>query len=476
MDTTTGLRRLARPRLLLPLGAAGLGGYLALRAVCNTRRELRPERPPRGGPRIAIVGGGFAGLAAAQRLRHRLGHYGRITLIDRHNYHLFTPLLFQVATSGIDPYDIAYPLRQFAGREGIDFREGTVAGIDLDAKTVHLADGEVTYDYLLLALGSTSNYFGNASAMQNAMPLKTLEDGISIRHHVVDTLEKASRVADPTERREMLTFVVVGGGATGVETAAELAGLLRQVVPVDYPNVDPREARVVVLEVLPKLLGHMSDRLAAEACKRLQAAGVEVWLQTGAKEVGPDYVVTQDGRRFQSRTILWSAGVKAPPLLADLPVPHGKGGSLLVDGYLQVADRPGVYAAGDNAHIADARSGGPVPLLAQAAVQEGTAAGENLARVIRGQPQALFRYRPLGNTLSLGPRVGAIELADRVVIDGLAGLLAWRAIHLVKIPSLRNKVATTLDWVVGYAYDMDMARLDVIPTAEARPGEEKRAA
>lgn len=453
----------------LALGMASLAVTALLVASRTSSRRRTSKELPTEGPRVVILGAGFAGLTAARAIRRRLRASARVQLIDRHNYHLFTPMLFQVATCGIDPYDVAYPLRWFVRQAGVAFQTGTVTGVDFDARQVRLDDGrKVEYDHLVFALGTTTSFFGNQAARQQAWPLKTLEEGVAVRNRVVDMLERAVKTSDPDERRRLLTFVVVGGGATGVETAASLTSMLHRVVPTDYPRLDPGEVKVLVIESEDKLLGHMSERLAALAMERLRRLGVEVWLNASAKGVGPDQLTTEDGRTVGTRTAIWATGVECDEVVSSLQVAHGKGGSIVVDEYLQVRGRPGVYAVGDNAHIIDPRTHDAIPLLAAAAVQEGEAVAENLARALAGRPQVPFHYRSLGNAISLGDRAGAVEM-DRFAIDGVPGWLAWRAIHLARIASFRNKVATLLDWGTGYLYGQDTARLELRP-ATNNPG------
>ncbi len=451
-------------RASLAAGAAGAGAYVLLRASrLKSRQDARQERLQEG-PRIVILGAGFAGLTVARALRRRLDGYGQILLIDRHNYHLFTPLLYQVAACEVDPHAVAYPVRHFAGRHGVEFRSATVIGIDFDARRVQLDSGYVEYDYLVIALGSATDFFGNEVVQEHALPLKSLEDGVRIRHRVIDVLEQAVETSDPDERRALLTFVVVGGGATGVELAGALATLLQQVLPSDYPTLYREEPRVLVIEREGRLLGPMSERMAALALRELRAAGVEVWLNATVRDLEPDGVHTEDGRSLRARTILWTTGVRAPEVVASLAASHGTAGSVAVDEYLQVRGRPGVYAAGDNAYCEDRRTYRPVPLLAAVAVQEGATVAENLARAVEGRPPVPFRYRPLGNVGALGRASGVAEAGGRVV-DGFAGWLAWRLIHLAKITSFRNQLATVLDWSVGYVYERNTARLEVEPTA-----------
>lgn len=441
----------------LVAGASGLVIYGLLRG--GQRRPPSPTEPARTGPRIVVLGAGFAGLAATRTLAVHADD-ARILLIDQHNYHLFTPPLFQVASCATDPYDIAFPVRAFAAPRGIAFRQGTVVEIDLAARQVRLTDGAVPYDYLIVALGSTTNFFGNTMAREHALPLKSLEDALTLRHRILDGLERATRAASPDERRALLTFALIGGGSTGVETAAALSDLLRRVVPAEYPGLDPRDARVLVIESEGKLLGHMSDRLAAIALAKLRAMGVEVWLNTRAKEVGDDFLTTEDGRTVKANTIVWTAGVRTPNVVAHLNAPHGHAGSLAVDEYLRVQGHPEIYAVGDNAAVEDARTRHPVPLLAQAAIKEGETAAANLIRALRGQPPVPFRYRSLGNAVSLGRTEGVVEVGG-VATDGIVGGLGWKLIHLARMVDLRNQLDLALGWALNLVREPDTSQLDL---------------
>jgi NADH:ubiquinone reductase (H+-translocating) len=474
----TGRRkqRDSRTGLWLAAGTAGLGLYALSRAT-NTGRRRQPGQEARGsGPRIVILGAGFGGMAAAHVLRERLGDGCQILMIDRNNYHLFTPLLFQVATCDISPYDVAFPVRQFVGTDAIKFRKGTVAGIDLDNRIVHLADGEEQYDYLVVALGTTTNFFGNRSALQHALPMKGLEDAVTIRHRVIDALEAAANLSDPDERRAMVTFAVVGGGATGVETAGALSEYLHRTARAQYPVLNRERPKVVLIEALSTLLSHMGDRLAATTEKRLRQRGVEVWLNTMAKDVVPGQLTTEDGKTVPAGTIIWATGVRAPDLVAELDAPHGKGGSLVVNQYLQVEGRPEVYAVGDNAEVTDTETGESVPLLAQSAEQAGRAAAQNLARVIQGLPQNPFVYRSRGTTVSIGRNEGVAEIGG-IELEGLAGNMAWRLVHIAKVPGFRNQLATALNWSFSYIYHQHTARLELEPVSalvkEGRDSESK---
>lgn len=436
------------------VGAGVLSGYVGMRAYKRVRGCS--HRPLTSGARIVILGAGFAGLSAASTIAKSLGRRARICLVDQRNYHLFTPMLYQVAACAVLPYDVAIPLRSFTTARDIEFQKATVTGIDFQAQQVTTDAGLIPYDYLIVALGSTTNFFGNRSAEEHAIQIKSLEDGVAIRNRVIDILEEASTVTDAQRRRALLTFAIVGGGATGVETAGALAQVVKHVVPKNYPAIDPRDCRVVLIESEAKLLGHMSAEMAAIAFRDLSRAGVEVWLNARAKSFDNGEVVTEDGRKVKARTVLWTTGVRAPDVISKLDVPHGHAGSVAVNRFLQLSTYPTVFAAGDNASI---QNGKPVPLLAASAMQEGSAAGGNVVRLLRGERLVPFRYRNLGNVISLGHGSGVAEIGGKV-IAGFAGWLVWRVVHIARLTNLRNKLATALDWSTAWFYDVDTARLE----------------
>ena len=277
-------------------------------------------------------------------------------------------MLCQVAACAVLPYDAAIPLRSFTTAHNIEFRKATVIGIDFNTQQVTTDADPIPYDYLVVALGSTTNFFGNRLAEEHATPLKSLEDGIAVRNCVIDPLEEASRVTDPDKRRMLLTFVIVGGGATGVETAGAMGQVVKHVVPNNYPAINPEDCRVVLIESEPKLLGHMSGKMAEIALRDLRQAGVEVWLNAAAKSFSGEEVVIEDGRRVKAGTVLWTTGVRAPDVVRQLEVIHAHAGGIAVNEYLQLPTYPNVFAAGDNASI---QNRVPVPLLAASAMQEG---------------------------------------------------------------------------------------------------------
>lgn len=445
------------------LGAMGIGAAIALRE--RTAHRTPPE-PAEGAPRVVILGAGFGGLTAAQTLVERLAPgQAAITLVDRMNYHLFTPLLYQIAACGVDPWDTAQPVREIVRGYGITFRQSAVQSIDLDARAVHLDNGTLPYDYLIVALGSTTNFFHEASAEQHALPMKTIPQALAIRDRVIGAFERAATLPDGDERRKLLTFVVVGGGATGTELTASLADLLYNVLPPQYPRIDFAAVRLVMIESEDRPIASMAEKLGAAALDRLHAQGVEVILKTKASEIGPDYVQTDTGETIKTATPIWATGVRANAVAAGLASAHGKDGTLTVDNHLRLPDHPEVYAVGDNAAYMRPDTHDLAPMLAWVANQEGKTAAANIAAAITGDAPASFHLRPLGSAVSLGRNDDAAQFGP-VAVDGLLGWLAWRAIHLAKISAFRGKLGVALDWTYAYFYRRDTARL--IPASDLR--------
>jgi NADH:quinone reductase (non-electrogenic) len=439
---------------ILAFGAGSLAGFAAARAYQSGRKV----RLSTMGKHVVILGGGFGGLSAASKLIEMAGDQLHITLVDQHNYHLFTPMLYQVATCGVLPYDVAIPLRSFTGPRGISFRRATVQGVDFESKNVKTDWGTISYDYLIIALGSTTNYFRNESAREHTLPLKSLESGLAVRNHVIDCLEQAAQIADKDEQKKLLTFVVIGGGATGVETAGALADAVCHLIPRRYPILNKNDSRVIVIEAGSKLLGHVKGEMAEIALGELQNAGVDVWLNTRAKNVSNGNIETEGGRSISAATVLWATGIRATDVVSQLKSHHGKGSTITVNEFLQITEHPEVFAIGDNAA---AKSGNrPVPALAAAAMQEGHAAARNIICMLQNREPIGFQYKDLGSVVSVGHRAGVAEIAGSV-IGGFSGWLAWRVVHLARITSFRNKLATVLDWSTGYFYDVDTARLEV---------------
>jgi len=467
-----------KQRWLFGLGAVA-GAAAASVAIAQARRgtiELA-ERIGRlqltaaaNGKNIVVLGAGFGGLNTVSTLLHRLPPESgwRVTLVDRHNYFLFTPLLYHAATGLVDPSNVLFPVRSLSQAENFDFREATVQDIDLRRQVVHLDDGQLSYDYLVLALGSVTNFFGQEEELRDALTLKTTADAITVRNRLIDAFERANVAADPDERRRCLTFVVVGGGATGIELAGAIQGLIRGTLARQYPHIRPEESRLLVFEALSEILPGLPRELAHYSEQRLCELGVDLRLDTPVAHVSAEGITLKNGEAISSRTVIWAAGVKPAPLAARLDVPKIKNGRILVNEFMQVQDVPNCYALGDIAAFLD-ESEKPLPPTAAIAVRQGKALAEILAARLEGKQPHPFRYTPVGELVSLG-RHEAVADVKGVKVTGFPAWLLWRAFYLSQLMGFKNRLAVALDWSFAYAYQRDTVRLEV-PTSAAEPDE-----
>ncbi len=396
-------------------------------------------------PHVVIIGGGFAGLNVARGLG---GVPIDVTLIDRHNYHLFQPLLYQVAMAVLSPGDIATPIRAILSRErNVTVLFAEARAINVTSRVVLLDKGEVHYDYLVLASGASHAYFGHDEWEALAPGLKTLDDALEIRRRVLLAFECAEREADAAQRRRLLTFVVVGGGPTGVELAGALSDIARQALVRDFRSIDPASARVVLLEGGSRLLPAFPPHLSEAAERSLRRLGVEVRtdalvtaLDRRAAFVGTD--------RIEAGTILWAAGVQASPLARSLGVPLDRAGRVAVEPTLTLPGQPQLFVLGDLA-IAEGPDGRPLPGLAAVAMQEGKHTAHNIRRAVSGQPLVPFRYRNLGNMATIG-RSAAVADLGRVQLTGTVAWMAWLVVHLWKLIGFRNRLIVVLEWAWAY--------------------------
>jgi len=407
-------------------------------------------------PHIVIVGGGFGGLYAARGLRRAAA---TVTLVDQRNHHLFQPLLYQVAMSGLGSGDIAYPIRSILrAQQNTSVVLAQVAAIELATSTVRTADGDALhYDYLILAAGASHAYFGHEEWEPFAPGLKSLEDALEIRSRVLLAFESAERESDPEERAALLTFVVVGGGPTGVELAGALADIARTVLVSDFRSIHPREARIVLVEAGPRILPPFPEKLSAAAEASLKRLGAEVL--TGR----PVTMVTGSGvcigeERIHAHTVLWAAGVAASPVSRTLGVPLDRSGRVLVEKDLSIPGHPEAFVIGDLAALRDEKSGKPVPGLAPAAMQEGKAAADNIMRLIAGKPTQPFRYVDKGNLATIG-RASAVADFGFVHLSGFVAWILWIVIHILFLIGFRNRVIVVFDWAWAYFTSQRGARL-----------------
>jgi len=401
-----------------------------------------------------IVGGGFGGLTAARALRNAPV---AVTLVDRRNHHLFQPLLYQVATAALSPADIASPIRWILRHQrNAEVLLGDVVGVDTGLRIVQLADGEIPYDFLIVAAGATHAYFGHDEWRKLAPGLKTLEDALEIRRRVLLAFERAERQPDPVRRKALLTFVLVGGGPTGVELAGALAEISRQSLARDFRHFDPGSAKVILIEAGPALLAAFPESLRAAARHDLERLGVEVRTGAAVTRVEPGRV-TVGNDTIAAETILWAAGVAASPLGARLGVPLDRAGRVLIEPDLTIPGHPEVFVIGDLASMKN-KDGRPLPGVAQVAIQMGRHAARNIVRTIESQPHSAFEYHDLGNMATIG-RASAVADLGRVQLKGYVAWLAWIFVHIVALIGFRNRLVVMIEWAWAYVSYQRSVRL-----------------
>jgi NADH dehydrogenase len=418
-------------------------------------------------PHVVIVGGGFGGLYAARALRR--AEAVRVTLLDRRNHHLFQPLLYQVAMAALSPGDIASPIRWILRRQrNVAVLLADAVRIDTARRVVVLADGEVTYDYLIVATGATHAYFGRDHWRAVAPGLKTLEDALEIRRRMLLAFERAEREPDPVRRQALLTFVVIGGGPTGVELAGALAEISRQSLARDFRHFDPGSARILLIEAGPAVLASFPERLRDAAREDLRRLGVDVRLGAPVTEVSPGRVVV-GGETIDAETVLWAAGVAASPLGATLGVPVDRVGRVVIQPDLTIPGHPEVFVIGDLASLND-EGGRPLPGVAQVAMQMGEHAVKNILRGIEGQPYRRFRYKNLGNMATIG-RASAVADFGRVRLTGWIAWQAWLFVHLLNLIGFRNRLVVLVQWAWAYfSYQRAIRLITGVPGEDAPGG------
>ncbi|GAA0552971.1 NAD(P)/FAD-dependent oxidoreductase [Actinomadura livida] len=429
---------------------AGMLFHLAMRGY----RE-RPDKPKAPAPRVVIVGGGFGGVSAARRFErlNLRGHRVDVTLISDSNYLLFTPMLAEVASGGLEAQHISSPVRAAASHTR--FRHGRVAGVDVARRRVVLEAGgeQVGYEHLVLAVGSVPFFPDLPGVAENALTLKSLGDAVRLRERVLGLLERADQEADPAERRRLLTFVVAGGGFAGTESVAELYDLTHDVLHF-YPAIDPDEPRFVLVHSDQRILPELSERLGAYALEKLRSRGIEFRLGVRATGATGRSVHLDTGEVIETATFVWTAGNQPNPMLRTLPGETGRRDAVLVDRTLRAFEMDRVWAIGDCAQI-PAEDGALYPPTAQHAMREGKAVADNIAAVLRGQRPRPFRFTTLGTFVALGHRTAAGEIRGRP-FSGLSAWLLWRGIYLAKLPGVERRVRVLLDWVLDAAFPRDI--------------------
>lgn len=428
-------------------------------------------------PSVVVLGAGFAGLHAVRRL----GRAGVPTLwVDANNYHCFLPLLYQVATAGLEPPSIAHPIRSILRRfPAVEFRMATIVGADPALRVLHTEDGaRIPYQYLVVATGGAAEDFGIPGAREHTHRLYDLEDARALRNHALLTLERANVTADPAARAPLLTFVIVGAGATGVEMAGAFAEFRRHVLPRDYRHIDPAEMRIVVIEGGPDVLPPFPETLRARTLRDLQAFGVEVRTRTRVEQVTAEAAVLSGGERLPTATVIWAAGIRAAPVVAHLGLPIGRSGRVRVEPTLAVPGHPGVFAAGDVAIVDGAER---LPQVAQVAIQQGRLAADNVRRAMAGEPLETFRYDDKGSMATIG-RSRAVAAIGRLRLAGRLAWVAWLLVHLVMLIGFRNRLVVLVNWAWNYVtYDRGLRAIighageDPSAPAAAPPAERRAA-
>ncbi|MEP7289331.1 MAG: NAD(P)/FAD-dependent oxidoreductase [Chloroflexota bacterium] len=401
-------------------------------------------------PRVIIVGAGFGGLYAAKTLA---GKPIDVLLIDRNNYHTFLPLLYQVATSGLEPEEVAAPVRSIVrSAPNVNFQLGEVTSIDGEKQLVHIvSDGQdqvKPYDYLILSPGSITSYFGLADVQRHSFSLKSLSEAVVLRNHALTMFERAASEPDPNVQTELMTVVVVGGGPTGLETSGALSELFRKVLRKDYPRLDLDKARVILVEATDRLLTAFPESLQRSALDQLQALGVEVLLNKTVAQATDKMVVFKDGSTIHTQTIVWAAGVQAAEI-DGLKVELQRGRRMPTLPTLQLTENPCVFVIGDANFLQD-ETGHAYPQLAPVAMQMGTLAAKNILAMVESQPLAEFRYSDRGIMATIGRSRAVAWVFNKVKLSGYLAWVAWLVLHILYLIGFRNRLNVLVNWTYNY--------------------------
>jgi len=393
-------------------------------------------------PHVVIVGAGFGGLGVAEQLAHVPVS---VTLIDRHNYHTFQPLLYQVATSLLNAEDVGAPVRSmFRHQENVNFRLATVKGIDVPGRKIQVDDGDqITFDYLVLAGGATVNYFGTPGAAEHAFPLYTLMNAVRLRNQMMQRFEAADR--DPAIIEDgALNFVIVGAGPTGVETAGALSDLFYNLLPEDYHQLATEKARIILIEMGREVLAAFKENLREYARKELEERRVEVRLGEAVAEIGPRSVKLKSGEEIKAHTLVWAAGVQANPLARMLGMPQGRGGRVKLNPDLSVPEHPDIFVVGDMGEVIS--EGQVLPQLGSVAMQSGEHVARQIARRIVGEETQAFKYWDKGFMATIGRGSAVVEFPNKRTLHGPLAYFAWLGVHLVLLSGTRNRIEALWNW------------------------------
>lgn len=417
--------------------------------------------PDSGSKRVVIIGGGFGGICLAKSLRKT---DFQLVMIDRQNYHTFQPLLYQVSTAGLEPDSIAYPIRKILKRHSnFHFRLGTVSAIDPQHKVINTDIGTLTYDYLVIATGTRTNYFGNASVQENAMPMKSVPQALNIRSLTLQNFERADLCDNPEERKALLNFTIVGGGPTGVELAGAFAELKRHVFPQDYKHLNIDEMEIHLFEGADRLLPPMSEVASRKSLEFLKKLGVQVHLQTLVKNYDGDVMTTNSNETMRTKNFIWTAGVTGasiPGIKAESM--HMKLNRYRVNRFNQIEGYPDIFAIGDVAYMETEAFPQGHPQVAQPAIQQGRHLADNLMAFEAGKPMKPFTYRDKGNMATIGRNKAVVDL-PHWSFGGFFAWFIWMFIHLMSLVGFRNRVIVFFNWAYNYINYDKAARLIVRP-------------
>jgi len=421
--------------------------------------------------RVVILGAGAAGISTALELKKASTGVPEleVTLVDQRNYHVHLPFIWHVVSGSVEPSHISFPLdallRQRGAEGPVKFRQSRIQGIDVAKKVVSTDNGELEWDYLVVALGSTTNFFGMADVEKGSLILKSVSDAVSIHNHILDNYETALREGDEQRRRELLTFVVVGGGPTGIELVAAIQDFVRKALIRKYPSL-MSQTRVLLIEAQDGLLSGLKAKMSELAISRLRSRGIEVLLKTRITKVWSGGIQTADGQTIPSGTVIWVAGVKPGAVVESLPFNKGKGGRIIVNQYLEVPESPGVYILGDCAYSLQEHGSVPYPATQQVAQRQGPACARNIIRAIQGEEQLAFHYKFKGQVVYMGRNLTVAQVWDHV-FDGFAGALVrrvyylWAFISYLGLPTeFRRKLGAVRDWIAAYFYHRNTAHLE----------------
>lgn len=408
--------------------------------------------------RIVVIGGGFGGLRLAKKLSTK--DY-QVVLLDKHNYHAFQPLLYQVATAGLEPDSIAHAIRQvFAGKDNFYFRIANVNAIDTDHNSITTNIGSINFDYLVIATGSDTNYYGNKNIEKNAMPMKSIPEALDLRSLILQNLEKALLTNDLDERSRLMNYVIVGGGPTGVELAGAMGELKKHVLPHDYPDLDIRRMNVHLIQGADRLLPTMSQNASDKAAKYLKDLGVQVWFNMMVKDYDGN-VITTDTRPFEATTLIWAAGVKGS-LIPGIDESSILGGRYLVNEFNQIQGYDDIFALGDVALMKSEEKPYGDPMVAQVAIQQGKLLANNFDNLNEGKPMKPFSYKDKGSMATIGRDKAVVDLPNWKFAGWFAWFV-WMFVHLVSLVGFRNKVVALMNWVIQYFQYNKSVRLIIRP-------------